>query len=202
MTRKRALGIYKGVLARPIVLAPAPTFWGAVVPKRLTAFQEQQLRHERANRAKLKQQFSKKLNLLFDHFGIEDKGDTRSLALALAREHVPGFTIQTNEPKPKRGRKLKWDLDRLEKLLETVESLKQQHNYTDRQALIFIVSSPQYSEIWGRSLNDRESKRKLVETLESQLQNAKRFRKVHKERLALAQRDLQELVAKSTKFRK
>jgi hypothetical protein len=34
-----------------------------------------------------------KLRLLMDHYGISDKADFLSLALALAIEHVPGFRI-------------------------------------------------------------------------------------------------------------
>ena len=45
-----------------------------------------------------------KLNQLSEHYGLAT-GDHRSLALALAREHVGGF----KEAKPK-GRPVKWDL--------------------------------------------------------------------------------------------
>ena len=149
VARRRQESAYNGALAKPIMLRPLPTFWGAVVPKRVAAHQKQRSRHERANAAELQRQRSRKLALLFDHYGIADKKDMSALAWALAVEHVPGFKVQFPEAKSKRGRKRKWHPDRLEELYLTVEVIKQQHHFTDRQALQFMVNNQRHAATWS-----------------------------------------------------
>lgn len=90
---KRPDSTYKGALANPIMLSRPPAFWGAVVPKRIAAYQKEWSRYERANAKIARREFSRKLTLLFGHYGIPDKKDMAALAWALALEHVPGFKI-------------------------------------------------------------------------------------------------------------
>jgi hypothetical protein len=125
---ERSDRFYKGALAKPIIVRLPPTFWGAVVPRRIAAHQKQLLRHQRATATIIKRQYAKKLRLLFDHYRIADKEDTAALAWALAKVHVPGFKVQFPEAKSKGGRKPKWGFDRLMELYRTVRSIGQQHN--------------------------------------------------------------------------
>jgi hypothetical protein len=184
------------------MLRPPPAFRGAVVPKRIAAYQKQLSRHERANAAIAEQQFLRKLPLLFDHYGIADKEDMAALARKLALEHVPGFKVQFPEAKSG-GRKRKWYPDRLEALRRTVQSLKDEHHFTDRQALTFMVNDQKkYAETWGVPAAHKGSKEQWIETLESRLQEAKGLQKC----VDQAKRKLQTIklqtIAASMKFRK
>jgi hypothetical protein len=197
MKTPRRKGSYKGALAKPIILRPAPTFSGSVVPKRLAAHRRKVERYERAKHAFVEQQFSKKLAMLSDHYSIPDKPDMGALARALAVEHVPGFRIQFPEGKSGRGRKRKWLPDRLEELYQTVESIKLQHRLTDKRALKFIVNNPEHAPTWGVPTGHKGSKEQWIETLESRLQDAKRLQKLYDQ----AERDLG-AAAEYVKFRK
>jgi hypothetical protein len=193
---RRKHSTYKGALAKPIGLRPSPTFWGAVVPERIAAYQKQLSRHERANVAMVQRQHAKKLAMLFDHYGIADKKNWAALARALAAEHVPGFKVQLPQAKPKRGRKPKWTPERLVELYRTVQSIKQQYHFTDRQALKFMVKNEQHAATWGLPAEHRGSEQQWIETLEARLQQEKRIAK-------LADQAARELRAyASIKFRK
>jgi hypothetical protein len=142
--------------------------------------------------------YSKKLALLFDHFGIEDKTDMASLAWALVVEHVPGFKVQFPESKPNVGRKVRWPPERLWELYETVQSVKRQHKYTDRHALTFIAKNQAYAAIWGTPPDHKGSTEQWIETLEARLQDAKRLQKRYEE----TERELKAATADFMKFRK
>ena len=145
----------------------------------------------------MERQVSKKLALLFDHYGISDREDMAALAWALAVEHVPGFKVQFPEGKSRRGRKRKWHPDRFDKLYRTVESIKLQHHLNDRQALKFIANNQRYTATWGVPTEHRGSKEQWIETLEARLQDAKRLRKLNEQ----AELELKAIAA-SMKFRK
>jgi glucose-6-phosphate 1-dehydrogenase len=98
---------------------------------------------------------------------------TQWLAWALASEHVPGFRI-VPESRPK-GRKKEWHGEKLQALYDAVQSAKNQHNFNDRQALTFISNNSLSAKTWGRPANYKGSKKQWVETLESRLQDAKRY---------------------------
>jgi hypothetical protein len=194
---RRQHDIYKGALAKPIILPSPPTFWGAARPKRIAAYRKLQARHTRACDALVERELSKKMTSLFDHYGIADKQDIAALAWALAFEHVPGFKVQFPEARSNRGRKRKWHPERLEELYETVQQLKQRLNLNDRQALKFMVSNSEYSVTWGIPSGRKGSKEKLIETLETRLQEAKHLQKLAEQ----AKRELQTITS-SMKFRK
>jgi hypothetical protein len=187
---------YKGILAKPIILRPSPAFSGAVVPKRTAAYRKKRLRYEHASAAVVRRQLSRKLALLFDHYGIADKTDMAALVWALALTHVPGFRVQFPAAKSKAGRKLKWDSGRLENLCETVQRVKTKHGLTDRQALTLMVNNQEYAT-WGVPRGHKGSKQQWIETLEARLQDGKRQQKL----LDQAEREL-EAAAASVKFRK
>jgi hypothetical protein len=190
--------VYKGALAKPIRLRPPPAFSGAVVAKRVNAYQKKLLGREHASAAELQRKLSKKLTLLFNHYGIAGE-DMAALAWALAFEHVPGFKVQPSQPKSKRGRKMRWDPHRLEKLYQTVQSIKQEHNFTDRQALKFMVNNKELAADWGLPEGHGGSKQQWTETLESRLQDAKHHQRLFDQTVA---RLRAELYAASMKFRK
>jgi hypothetical protein len=193
---RRQDGIYKGALAKPIVLGAHYPFWGPVVPERKAAYQQLLSRYERRNAAIVKRQYEKKLAMLFDHYGIADKKNWAALASALAEQHVPGFTIQFYA-KSKRGRKKTWDPNRLHELDRTVQSIKQQHALNDRRALTFMVNNKEHTATWGPPTGHKGSKQQWIETLEARLQDAKKLRKIH----GWMESDLQRIAA-SMKFRK
>jgi hypothetical protein len=129
-----------------------------------------------------------KLRLLMDHYGISDKADFFSLALALAIDHIPGFGI---DPTPLRqeqisdgvtlivqdnrtGRRLEWPPKRLDSLLSAVEDAKRKHGLsTDREAIAVVARNRE----WRRPANHKGDQEQWLETLESRLQDAKRSKR-------------------------
>src|SRR6266536_2135132 len=179
MAAKRKRRRYAGALASPIVPPPPPAFWGAVTPNKLAAYQKKMARFERAAVVALERELFNKLFLLFKHYHIKDKNDFAALAWALAYEHVPGFKVLEPRRTEHRGRKRKWDGDRYEQLLETVQSIREQHksaSFGDRRALAFMVKDEGYGATWGPPPNHRGTKQQWIETLESRLQDAKSIR--------------------------
>jgi hypothetical protein len=174
MAAKRQRSPYLGVLALPITPPLPPAFWGAVTPARIAAYQRTLARHNRKASAAIEQQLLKRFSLLFDHYDIKNKNDTAALAWALAFEHVPGFKVEACEQKSKRGRKRKWDGNRLNELLEAVRSVKQQYRLsTDKAALRCMVKNPQLAITWGPPPNHKHTKREWIDTLENKLTEAK-----------------------------
>jgi hypothetical protein len=128
-----------------------------------------------------------KLGLLMDHYAIADKTDYRSLALALAIDHIPGFQI---DPTPlelehgnhgtvlyrkKGGRRKEWTAQRFNDLLIAVEDAKRKGFLEDREALLFIAVR---QKKWAQPANHRGGRSKWIETLESRLQDAKRLKRM------------------------
>jgi hypothetical protein len=188
---RRRDGIYKGALAKPIMLQVLPSSLRAHVPEQI--YRNVLSRYERENAAMVQQQYEKKLAMLFDHYGIADKKNWAALARALAAQHVPGFRIQSS----KSGRKRIWDSDKLQELERTVQSIRQQHAFNNRQALTFMVNNSEQAATWGVPTVHKGSKQQWIETLEARLQEAKKHRKIHDH----AERLLNALHA-SMKFRK
>jgi hypothetical protein len=173
---------YTGELATPIKWPDPPTFEGAVTEKRAKE------RHQQKAEAQVQRKLAKKMSSLMSEYGLTGKKDFTELAWKLAFEHVPGFKlvlpaykelgiVEGYVPKPKRGRKLRWDPLRLEMLLAAVETVKRDCGLnTDRQALKFIANNPDYKKVWGLPMNHRGTSKQWIETLESRLQEAKRQR--------------------------
>jgi hypothetical protein len=186
---------YSGELAAPIVRPAPPAFEGAVTDQRVEKFWRDYSKHERKAEQIIKQKLLQKITLLMEYYGIRDQNDMPSLALALASAHVPGFkVIPERVPMPKlnvvqptdgimlvpetqtkKGRKRQWDGPRLTGLFEIVSLVKSRHNLSDKQALKFIVNNPQHASIWGPAPGHKGSKQQWIETLESRLQDAKRY---------------------------
>ena len=114
------------------------------------------------------------MTLLMKHYDIRDRTDMSALALALASAHVPGFKI-VPETTTTKGRKRKWDGLRLQELFETVNMLKSKQHLTEKAALKFMVNAEQYAAVWRPPLRHKGSKQQWIETLESRLQDAKRY---------------------------
>jgi hypothetical protein len=185
-------GRYVGALAAPVVRGPPPLFWGAVTPERLAKYRQLLVRHDRDQEKEIERQLSRKFLLLFDHYGIKSRRNARALAWALACEHVMGFQVVA-PAKRRGGRRLEWDATRLETLLNTVKTLRQKHpNFTDRDALKFMIENEPHSKIWVLPMNRKGSKAQWLETLESRLQEAKQIEK----RAADLSRELQEITEK------
>ena len=131
-------------------------------------------RHKREAVAAIEQECSKRFLLLFDHYTIKNKGDVAALAWALAIDHVPGFKVWIPKQHRKRGRKRKWDVVKLDALLETIKSVKQQYNLrTDKSAIRVMVKNPDFIAAWGPPPNHKHTKREWIKTLENRLQEAK-----------------------------
>jgi hypothetical protein len=122
-----------------------------------------------------------------EHYGIEEKWDYFSLALALAADHVPGFQVKRAALKLKHGdwgavlrdtigRPTVWPPERLLKLLNAVEGAKKGHGRsTAREAIRRVVR--QNRKEWGPPANHRKGETEWLETLESRLQDAKRLKR-------------------------
>ena len=152
---------YKGELGKPIYVGTIPFE---------AANEEQQERIEQAA--------IKKLPLLMEHYKIPNKDDYFSLALALAKDWVPGFQVKPVAVKLDHGtwgavirdtKPTKWPPERLLKLLNAVAETKRKHALSkDREALKILMQKGE----WSRPYNRDEQK--WLETLESRLQDAKR----------------------------
>jgi hypothetical protein len=128
----------------------------------------------------IEQEIIEKLPVLMEHYGIADKDDYRSLALALAKEHVRGFRVVRAALKLDHGtwgavigkrRPKKWPRERFLRLLNAVDEAKRRHGFsTDREAIRFIIM---HKGEWSRPNNRDEEK--WLETMESRLQDAKRI---------------------------
>ena len=164
---------YTGKLASPIRRKAPLTFSGAVTEERVAQFWENHNRNEEEADAKVQDILQKKLQLLMKEYGVAE-GDWQELALALASKHVPGFAIITDGGK-KSGRNRVWDGPRLEALHAAVRKVKQAHQLNDRQALTFIVNNEEYATDWAPPKSHKGSKQQWAETLESRLNDAKRY---------------------------
>jgi hypothetical protein len=165
---------YTGELAKPIVWPEPPTFWGAVTNERVHKYWRDYKNHQRNTERRVNQKLLQKMSLLLKHFKIADEGDAAALAWALAFEHVPGFKI-VPEQKAKRGRKKEWHGGKLQALYDAVRLVRSKHGYNDRQALKFMSTNSEFASTWGRPMDYRGSQKQWVETLESRLQDAKRY---------------------------
>jgi hypothetical protein len=165
---------WKGELAKPIYVGVIPTI--ETTSEELDDYCE----------PVIWQELLKKLALLMQHYQIADKDDFFSLALALAMDHVPGFRVARNTPlrlkhgnwgaviHANKGRRLTWTPERLNGLLSAVEETKKKHGLsTDREALKIVARTGE----WSRPANHRGDPDQWIETLESRLQEAKRFLK-------------------------
>ena len=156
---------YKGELGKPIYVGGIPFE---------AANEEQQERIEQG----IEQAAIKKLPLLMEHYKIPNKDDYFSLALALAKDWVPGFQVKPVAVKLDHGtwgavirdtKPTKWPPERLLKLLNAVAETKRKHALSkDREALKILMQKGE----WSRPYNRDEQK--WLETLESRLQDAKR----------------------------
>jgi hypothetical protein len=159
---KRKKPRYKGELGKPIYVGSIPFE---------AANEEQQERIDQG----IEQAAINKLPLLMEHYKIPNKDDYFSLALALAKDFVPGFQVKTVRVKLEYGdwgaviRDTKWPPERRLKLLNAVAETKKKHALsTDREALKILMQKGE----WSRPYNRDEQK--WLETLESRLQDAKR----------------------------
>jgi hypothetical protein len=126
-----------------------------------------------------------KLALLMEHYKIADKADYRSLALALAVDHVPGFQVVPARKVfrlrhgnygavigYKRGRMRVRTPDRLDRLKTVVEETKKKHRLkSDREALEIIAAQ---KEEWRRPT--KSGLQQWIKTLRNQLAAARRRR--------------------------
>jgi hypothetical protein len=162
---KRKKPRYKGELGKPIYVGSIPFE---------AANEEQQERIDQG----IEQAAINKLPLLMEHYKIPNKDDYFSLALALAKDFVPGFQVKTVRVKLEYGdwgavirdtKPTKWPPERRLKLLNAVAETKKKHALsTDREALKILMQKGE----WSRPYNRDEQK--WLETLESRLQDAKR----------------------------
>jgi hypothetical protein len=177
---------WKGELATPIrpkVIRPG----GLRVTKKTAQVANEEM--EDLYRRAIEEEYLVKLELLMGHYGITDKTDFPSLALALAIEHIPGFRI---DPTPlrleqiddqglklvvqdnRKGPRRKWSLKRLNNLLSAVEETKKKHGLSkDNEALSVLANHPE----WSPSGNYRGDREQWLKTLKNQLEEARRFSK-------------------------
>jgi len=162
---------YTGKLASPIRIPAPPTFSGAVTAERKEKFDQESAEHRKKTNAAIRRQINQKLRALLKHYRIRN-GDMDALFWAVISAHVPGFKIVTDGGN-KRGRKRHWDGPKLSALYRAVEAVKTPLRRTDRQALTFLVKND--PDRWGPPRGHRHNERQWIETLESRLQDAKRY---------------------------
>jgi hypothetical protein len=169
---------YKGELAKPIHVGSIPI---ETTSEEQSDWIKQQF---------VEQELIEKLPLLMEYYKIADNDDYFSLALALARHHVPGFRVVQAKLKLKHGdwgavikdRCAEWPRERLLSLLGAVEEAKQKHGFsTDREAIEFLMQKRK----WQPRASYRGESKQRLETLESRLQDAKRISREERDGPAL-----------------
>jgi hypothetical protein len=179
---------WKGDLARPIRIQVHRPYGFAIPdptkdPEAGNKIRAENKLMERLRDEKRAQVESLKLELLAKHYDVP-LDDFRALALAVARDLIPGFQfIDPLRPltsygaqypeKIKSGRPAAWDFDRLEELLKEVTAAKKSGSVTDREALARVARKAK----WRPPANHRGGTDAWLETLESRLQDAKRQEK-------------------------
>jgi hypothetical protein len=178
---------WKGELATPIrpkVIRPG----GLRVTKKTAQVANEEM--EDLYRRAIEEEYLVKLELLMGHYGITDKTDFPSLALALAIEHIPGFRI---DPTPlrleqiddqglklvvqdnRKGPRRKWSLKRLNNLLSAVEETKKKHGLSkDNEALSVLANHPE----WSPSGNYRGEPRAVAQNTKKSIGRGKTLLKV------------------------
>ncbi len=184
MARSKKEIEYSGALKTPIGIEGVAISTAA----KLTPSEELEIqqRHNESAAPQFDRQCRDKIPLLMRHFNIENESDYLSLALALAKAHVPGFArvsipMQLEHGDGGRiikrktknsGRPLIWTEERLSHLLASVARYMTQHRISkDREALTNLASHGEWSRPAGHP-GDLES---WIETLESRLQDAKKL---------------------------
>jgi hypothetical protein len=177
---------WRGELAKPIrpkVIRPR----GLRVTK--TTAQAANKEMEDLYQRAIEEEYLVKLELLMDHYGITNKTDFPSLALALAIElGIPGFRV---DPTPlrleqigegislvvqdsRKGPRPRWSLKRRADLLSAVEEVKKKGSIsTDHEALRVLARRPE----WSPPDNHRGGEEQWRKTLKNRLAEARRFSK-------------------------
>ena len=137
---KRPKPRYRGKLAepqKPLLTMPLARALSGMSPDEAVISAEEA-------RDQLRAEVLEKLRLLLDHYGIsrDDKQYWRNLALALARDHVPGFQIA--QP-TKRGPKKSWMPDEEIRLHMDVSGLVQK-GQTVRSACFNLANRAIYRD--------------------------------------------------------
>jgi hypothetical protein len=177
---------WKGELGKPIrpkVIRPR----GLRVTKKTAQVANAEM--EDLYRRAIEEEYLVKLELLMHRYGITDKTDFPSLALALAIElGIPGFKI---DPMPlrleqiddqgiqlvvqdnRKGPRPKWWLKR-RKLLAAVTATKKKYRLSkDNEALSVLANRSE----WSPPGNYRGDREQWLKTLKNQLAEARRFSK-------------------------
>jgi hypothetical protein len=104
-----------------------------------------------------------KLELLFEHYQIapNDRHRWQKLALALAFDHVPGFTLERGS-RPTRGRHKTWSIAESRKLVDAVDAINKERKLGIKDA-VRILRQRSPSEWSGAGLETRyhECKKRL-----------------------------------------
>jgi hypothetical protein len=164
---------WKGELAKPLLVGVGITSLNEIASKETRSRLQEAIREKRIE----------KLVLLAKHFKVGET-DYLSLALELAKDHVPGFRIGRASELlrlkhgdygavlgNKRGRKRESSLERSDRLVDDVEKTKKRLGcQTDREALEDLARHKE----WSPPTNNRGGFKGWVKTLQNQLANARR----------------------------
>ena len=155
---------YKGELGKPIYVGSIPIE---------AANEEQQERIEQG----FEQAAINKLPLLMEHYKIPNEDDYFSLALALAKDWVPGFQVKTVRVRLTHGtwgavirdtKPTKWPPERRLKLLNAVAETKQNYALSkDREALKILMRKKEWSRPYNRTNRNGSKRWKAASKMQS-----------------------------------
>jgi hypothetical protein len=184
MASSRGKARYSGNLAKPIRrLRPYELKGAKEFEADIARYNEEMSRQEDDE---IIQILSERLALLFAHYEIQDTNNYIALAVALAFDHLPGFSVEQQASKLQHGdygavvaadptgRDREWGSDRVSRLLDDVERTKRDRRLTkDKQALQFLIRKDRY---WRTPPNHRGTVEAWLKTLANHLPEARRVR--------------------------
>jgi hypothetical protein len=174
---------WKGELAKPIrpkIIRPR----GLHVTKKRAQVANKEM--EDLYQQAIEEEYLRKLELLMNEYGITDKTDFCSLALALALElRIPGFKVDRSLRLShgdwgvalhgrKRRHPREWPPERLLRLLTAVEEIKKKHSLsTDHEALSQLAQRGE----WSPAANYRGTAKQWLKTLKNRLAEARQLKR-------------------------
>ena len=130
---------------------------------------------------KLKDELKDRARQLCEHYGLKD--NLESLALALAIDFVPNFSLRPEDQKKLGGKPIKWPIARQFELVQEVESAMNEHGFKRAKQAVgwLIATSP---GVWAKKPKNGLEQQKIEESLCKRLSEAQETVRMFKEAIS------------------